>query len=220
MGDKRLLLGLGGAYHDFEGFAASVRPLLESAGYSVHATHDLKALEGLQGSFDIVGLYTCLGGQNHGEELATQLNENQIVALGKWVRSGGALFAIHGATVTGQTSSEMRALIGGTFITHPPQCSFMVYPLRNGHPLTQGVGPLTIFDELYTHDYDLSIQIHLVAVHGGFAFPIAWSKRQGLGRVSYLALGHGPEAWQHPGFQNLVLKHVGWLTAPDPSSGR
>jgi type 1 glutamine amidotransferase len=101
---KRVLILLGGMWHDFDGFSNSLQPVLEAAGWQVEATYDLERLTGLEHEdLDLVLSYTCFA--KHGEGLENsgpeKMSEAQIDGLAAWVRKGGALLAAHSATVLG-----------------------------------------------------------------------------------------------------------------------
>jgi type 1 glutamine amidotransferase len=212
MTGKRVLIVLGGQWHDFDGFAATIKPILESRGHSIETTYDLDALTRLQGC-DVVLLYTCLGGrQENDQPAAPGPTGAQVVSLVNWVREGGALLAVHAATVAGQSSPALRALIGGVFVSHPPQFAFTIYPLPHEHPITVGLEAFTVHDEFYLQEYDASVQVHMVAVDRGVAYPMVWSKDEGKGRTAYIASGHGPEVWQLESYQRLTLQAIAWLT--------
>ena len=57
---KRILILLGGQWHDFDGFAGAIKPLLEAHGMQVEATYDLdKLLHLADNQYDAVLSYTC-----------------------------------------------------------------------------------------------------------------------------------------------------------------
>ncbi len=215
MGAKRALILLGGTWHDFAGFAASVSPLLAAAGLAPAPTYDPDDLARLSDDdCGLVLLYTCFDGPGDGGGRArlAGLTGAQIEALTAWVRSGGALLGVHGATVLGESSPALGALLGGTFVSHPARCAFTVHPMATPHPITAGIGAFTIDDELYLHRCEAALDLHLIAVEGGAAHPMAWSRREGRGRVAYLALGHDERVWGDRSFQALFRQAVGWAT--------
>ena len=125
---KKILMILGGTWHDFDGFAAAMTPILEKAGYTVDATYDLDALTQIEGHYDLVLLNTCIGEVLEDDgPAAPGLTDAQAESLAGWVRDGGGLLAVHAATVAGQTSPTLRALVGGVFVEHPPQ--FIALPI-------------------------------------------------------------------------------------------
>ncbi|MCS6830097.1 MAG: DUF1080 domain-containing protein, partial [bacterium] len=46
--------------------------------------------------------------------------------------------------------------------------------------------------------------------------PLAWTYREGKGRVFVTALGHSPSAWNHPAFQKMVFNAVCWCAGRKP----
>jgi type 1 glutamine amidotransferase len=212
---KRVLMVLGGTWHDFNGFAAAMGPVFRRAKLKVEATYELNALTQLDGSrYGLVLINTCVGERREDNgPTAPGFTDRQVESLTHWVRSGGGLLAVHAAAVAGQSSPALRALLGGVFVTHPPQFSFTVYPLHAEHPITAGIDAFTVHDELYVQAYDPSVEIHAVALDRGVAHPMVWSKSEGEGRVAYVAMGHGPEVWGLEPYQRLMLQAVEWLTA-------
>jgi hypothetical protein len=216
MREKRVLLILGGTWHDFEGFTAAMTPVFGAAGYAVEPTYDLDALTGLEAAgYDLVTLYTCLGQAREGEHTAPGLTEAQAQALAAWVRADGALLAVHAATVASQSSPALRALLGGAFVEHPPQFSFTAYPMRHTHPITEGVPAFAVRDEFYVQDYDPGLAVHMVALDRGVAHPMVWTRTAGRGRVAYVAMGHDEGVWALPPYRRLMVQAADWLTGSD-----
>ena len=216
MNNKRILILVGGIWHDFEGFIAAVRPLLEGAGYTVDAADDLDTLLHLsEGNYDLVLSYTSLSKHREGQHDTTPqtLTEAQTEALARWVRAGGALLGVHSATVSGLPNPAMRSLFGGVFVTHPPQFSFPVYPRPTGHPMIAGIEAFCVHDEFYIQEYDPTLEIHMVALDRGVAHPMVWTKAEGQGHVAYIAMGHDERVWSLPPYQRLLLQASAWLTA-------
>jgi type 1 glutamine amidotransferase len=214
MNEKRLLLLLGGNHHDFAGFAATMGPVFHNGGYQVEASYEPdKLLRLRQDQIDLVVMYTCLGGSRQGERIAEDLNPVQTEALANWVQDGGGLLAAHAATVIGEANPALRRLIGGNFISHPPQFSFTVYPLYREHPITQGINSFSVFDEFYIENYDEGVELHLAAFDRGVCHPMAWSKPEGQGRVAHISLGHGPAVWTLPPYQQLMRQAATWLVS-------
>ena len=196
----------------FRGFTRWVSPLLEELGHSVNATYDLKALVNLQG-YDLVILDTCLSTKREdGSPAANILTDENATPLAEWVAGGGALLAMHAATVSGQTSSIFRKLVGGVFIEHPPQFTFPVYPIFGEHPLTTGIEAFTVHDEFYIERPESDIQVHMLATDRGIAYPMVWSRVEGKGRVAHIAMGHDQKVWVLPPYRQLVTQAVRWVT--------
>jgi hypothetical protein len=125
---------------------------------------------------------------------------------------GGGLVVVHSGTASYKDVAPVRAVTGGTFLSHPPQCAVTLQP-RAAHPLTAGVaGPFTVFDEHYLmalDDPSADIFLHSRSAHG--VQPAGWTRREGEGRVCVLTPGHTPGVWLHPSFQQLLGNALRWV---------
>ena len=214
MSKKNIFILLGGTWHDFDGFAAAMKSLLEGAGYRVQITDDPDALTHLNElGCDLLLSYTCLTEPLVGEtnKSPTKFSNAQIDSLTSWVRSGRALLAAHAATVVGASGPGLERLLGGAFIRHPPQFNFKAIPLPAQHPITEGIEAFDVYDELYIERYDSSVIIHMIAIYEQVAYPVVWSRREEQGRVAHIALGHSQQVWDHEPYQHLMLQTIQWL---------
>lgn len=212
---KKVLMILGGMWHDFEGFSTVMLPAFAAAGYAVEATYDLDRLLRLEAEgFAGVVSDTCFSLHREGQEDRGPegLSDAQVNALSGWVQKGGGLLAVHAATVAGKSHPEYSRLLGGLFIEHPPAFAFPVYPMYNEHPITQGVRSFAVFDEFYMEKLTTPVDVHMVAFDRGVGYPMAWSKTEGKGRVAHVAMGHGPEVWNLPQYQKLLVQALDWVT--------
>lgn len=214
----RVLLVLGGIYHEFERYAQIMGPMLETWGYSVATTYSLDSLAALAQSepaghnpeaVDVVLMYTCIGGR---EPLPPQ-EAGALDCLVDWVAQGGRFLAAHAATVTGKHHARFAQMAGGYFIEHPPQFAFQVTPMGQAHPVTQDVPAFSVFDEFYIQSYAADVDIHLVAADRGVAYPMAWTRSHHAGWVANVALGHSERVWQLPVYQQIIGQTVDWLMA-------
>src|ERR1051325_3595967 len=183
---KRILILLGGRYHDFDGFARAMAPIYEAEGWPVEATYDLDVLTCLdKAGCEIVLSYTCFSKNepDQAERTPERLTDEQVRGLADWVQTGGALLAAHCATVVGESGPELGQLLGGTFISHPPPCTFTISPVSDEHPITRGVPAFDVYDEFYMERCEPSVKIHMIAVDQGIVHPMVWSKQEGAGRV-------------------------------------
>jgi type 1 glutamine amidotransferase len=210
---KNILILVGGTYHDFNGFASTMQPALEAAGHSVETTYELDSVTCLKGSrYDLVLLYTCLGTAPEGTPVPDVHSDAQVRALTEWVQGGGALLGAHAATVAAKVSPEFKHLLGGVFVEHPPAFSFTVYPVYGQHPITTGIEAFTVHDEFYMELHEPDVEVHMVALDRGVAYPMVWSRREGKGRVVHIAMGHDEMVWDLQPYQRLMLQAIDWLT--------
>ncbi len=211
---KRILILLGGQWHDFDGFAGAMKSLLEPRGVQTEATYDLDRLLHLEeNQYDIVLSYTCLSARKEGNNPTgpERLTDAQVDGLASWVRQGGALLAAHAATVIGESDARLGNLIGGVFLSHPPQFAFALYPMFEQHPITAGLEAFTVHDEFYIETHTPDVQVHMVAFDRGVAYPMAWSRSEGRGRVAHIAPGHSQDVWSLKPYQQLLLQALEWL---------
>lgn len=211
---KNILIVLGGLWHDFEGFANFFAPVLRANGCRVDTTYDLDTLTRLQSHRpDVVLSYTSLSPHREGMNDTTpeRLTIEQIQGLRGWVQQGGGLLAAHSATVIGQSDKELGVLMGGKFLEHPPQFSFTVYPMRDTHPIIDGIEAFTVHDEFYQQELMAPVDIHMMALDRGTAYPMVWSRSEGSGRVAHVAMGHSALVWELQQYQRLMLQAINWV---------
>jgi type 1 glutamine amidotransferase len=209
---KTILLILGGIYHDFDGFAESMERTLGVVGHRVKATYDREILTKLEdASFDLVMVDTCLRGKTEQGEPGPDYTDAQVESLDRWVAEGGSLLGIHAATVSGQTHAQLDALLGGTFIEHPPQFTFTVTPLFHEHPIIADVPAFTVHDEFYIQRTHSDLNIHMVAIDRGKAHPMVWTRTHGKGQVAYIGMGHDDQVWDLAPYQRLIRQTIDWL---------
>ena len=218
MGHKALYVGgCTATYHTMEPSVPLIRSLLDGLGIPMDATGilhpgggeswtgDYSALtrETLS-RYDLLVLYTT-GHEKHGEDTG---------AIIDFVRSGGALAGIHNAADSFNYDPEFVRLIGGKFRTHPAQLDIAAEFVDTEHPITKGLKPFTVFDELYLFaDYDPS-RVHLLAQTRSYddngPVPVCWTREEGIGRVFYLSTGHNPATQEDPAWRELFSRGVQW----------
>src|SRR3712207_2926479 len=76
------------------------------------------------------------------------VTEEVQAAFRDYVRRGNGLLAIHSGTAEYRDVPVLRAVLGGVFASHPPQCPVTVEP-HPGHPLVAGSASFTMKDEHY-----------------------------------------------------------------------
>ncbi len=131
-----------------------------------------------------------------------------------WLRGGGALVGIHAASDSHVSQPWYGAMIGGWFERHPrgARSGWLTVRDRN-HPAVAGwPAEVRLTDEWYVfRDFDPSVNVILsldpasIGEPAGLAWPVAWSREDGQGRVFYTGMGHTIESYSDPAF----LAHVG-----------
>jgi type 1 glutamine amidotransferase len=186
-------------------------------GFDVVGSQDARAeitAENLK-NFDAVWFYTT------GE---LPLSESQKEAFLAFVKNGKGFGGSHSATDTFYKWKEYGDLIGAYFDGHPWTTTVNIIVEDKTHPSTKHLGgEFSIKDEIYEFKgpYDrskLHVLMHMQHTsnmkQGKRADQdnaIAWTNDYGKGRVFYTGLGHFPEVWQDPRFQEHILGAVRYL---------
>lgn len=208
---RNILMVLGGAHHDFEGFEAAMAGFLRQQGYGVESTYNHECFTGLESEdYDAVLLYTSLGDASDGTRYGPDLAPQQVEALRDWVRGGRGLLGVHSATVCCKGNRAHRELVGGRFEKHPKPFSFAVYPLHCRNEITRGLTAFTVFDEFYFHECSADIDVCLAAVHDEEVHPMGWTRTEGAGRVAYLSPGHYADQWADSTYRTILLRMLAW----------
>jgi type 1 glutamine amidotransferase len=128
-----------------------------------------------------------------------------------YVRAGHGLLVVHSGTAGYGEATVLRALMGGVFARHPPQCPVTVEP-KAGHPLTVGCEPFTVKDEHYFMEMaaDARADFFLTTTSEHGTQPGGWTRAEGKGRVCVLTPGHNVEVWLQPSFQALLRNALRW----------
>ena len=138
----------------------------------------------------------------------SDLTAEQEEGLRTFVASGKGLVGAHGTAWW--ISGRAMDLIGGAANWHPPGLTFTVHVEAGDHPITQGVDDFEVEDEIYISAYEPTLRILASAEWQGRAFPMAWTKSFGQGRVFYTTLGHTSATFQRPAMQRLMSQGVRW----------
>lgn len=207
------------------GFKHEVLPLSEQiltdvgtrSGLTVTATKDCSLIseQGLRG-YDGVVFYTT------GE---LPMDEAQKRALMEFVRGGKGFVGIHSATDTFYKWAEYGEMIGGYFDGHPWHQNVRVKVEDRQHPASSHLQDgFPINDEIYQFKNWSRDRVHVLlsldpasvdAQKDGVKrtdrdFALAWTRTVGSGRMFYTALGHEPDVWRDPRFQQHLTGGIEW----------
>lgn len=142
-----------------------------------------------------------------------------------FVESGKGFVGVHSASDTFYEWPAYGRMLGGYFDRHPWHQQVTVEVEDGDHPATRHLGDgFVITDEIYQFkdwsrdDVHVLLRLDPDSVDLGKEdvhrtdrdFALAWTRRQGQGRVFYTALGHRPEVWNDPRFQKLLVGGLLW----------
>jgi type 1 glutamine amidotransferase len=177
-------------------------------------------------------------------------DQAQTAALRAFLERGGRWIALHGTNAildfledgridVAAGHDDFMDLIGSRFLAHPPIGPFQVEITEPGHPLTMGIEPFEVIDELYLFEERAEFQTLLSTRFTGSCSPFAhadWDTDKapvmylrplGRGSVLYCSLGHcrshfdpSPSgaffihplrcAWNYPVYYELLRRALHW----------
>jgi type 1 glutamine amidotransferase len=153
------------------------------------------------------------------------ITDGQKAAFLDFIKSGNGFVGIHSATDTFYKWPEFGDLIGGYFDGHPWHQEIAVKVEDQKHPSTKHLGAtFKITDEIYQFKNWSRDRIHvLLSVDVSSIdltkkgvnrtdkdFALCWTREYGKGRMFYTALGHRPEVWNDPRFQEHLVGGIKW----------
>ncbi|HUY13973.1 MAG TPA: ThuA domain-containing protein [Terriglobia bacterium] len=153
------------------------------------------------------------------------MSDAQKKAFIHFVKSGHGFIGVHSATDTFYMWPDYLQLIGGYFNDHPWHQQVTVDVADTSSPLVKFLGKsFQLTDEIYQiSDFQYqtshvllrldpsSVDLNKNGVRRRFyGWPLAWTRRDGKGRVFYCGLGHEDSTWNDPRFQELVLNGIRW----------
>jgi type 1 glutamine amidotransferase len=244
----RVLAVTGGHRFDLDAFRAMLDAVCAELGWEwAHATQPT-AQRWLRpqhrGVWDAILLYDIPGlSLTRGGEPMAQAPSGQIK---RWilelVAAGQGVVAVHHALAGWPLWDEWAHLLGGRFLYAPGRLDGVDFPASGyridtyridvvdaDHPLTKGVSPFHVVDELYlcpVFENDLTPLLSTPAdtspesmidtyreVRYGEQCPaseqvgsnlVGWSRQHGPSRLVYLLPGHGPSTMEHEMYRRLL----------------
>ncbi len=197
-----ILGGMTERFHEFWINGPAIRQAVTAKGGEGFLTEDLSVLTSPElGNYDVIVNYTT--GRN--------LTDDEAEGLLRFVRGGHGLVGLHCGADTFRSHPAYRALLGGSFVHHPPQLDIEVEYVRE-HPILNGVAPFTVHDELYLLDWDPDRVQVLAVTHSyeGGEIPVLWVREEGQGRVVYCSLGHNLATLHHTAIETVIAQAVEW----------
>ncbi|MBI3666817.1 MAG: ThuA domain-containing protein [Acidobacteria bacterium] len=165
----------------------------------------------MAGKYDVLVLY----------DLAQNITEEEKRNLMAFVASGGGIVALHHTLGSFQGWEGYQELIGGKYFLKAegdhPASTFQhdvwinVQVADPEHPVTRGITPFRIYDEVYNKFWvSPKAKVLLTTHHPNSGRAIAWISPQEKARVVYIQLGHSGQAYSHPSFQQLLRQAIRW----------
>ena len=146
--------------------------------------------------------------------------------LARFVREGGGVVAVHFSCGAFQGWPEFEKIVGRVYDPklrgHDPFGSFQVTMTDADHPITRGLKPFEITDELYTclaGQLPIQVLAESKSKVDGKNYAMAFILRYGKGRVFHSPLGHDVGALTNPGAAELFRRGCAWAAGLSPVAG-
>ncbi len=205
---KKVLYVYGGGPHPTEWIGSKISGLLCAAGgFDLDITTDFDKFASLpESDYAAVIIYTAM----HNEALIGSREESLL----SFVRNGGGLLGLHSAAFSFRESRSYIEMLNGEYLKHPEVQDFKMLAVERDHYITEGISDFTVYDEMYhlqNHDPSKSTLL-FKAIWEGEDVPLVYSRDYGKGKVVYIANGHTKEAWETPGFQEIVVRSTAFVS--------
>lgn len=213
---KKALIVYGGwDGHEPDKVSALFAEMLEKEGFSVTRSDTLEAfadIEALRALHLIVPIWTM-------GEIKNEWADNVINA----VADGTGLAGCHGGMCDAFRSNvTWQFMTGANWVSHPggADVEYRVNLRNSSSPLVEGLSDFTLKSEQYYLHVDPAIEV-LATTRFPMAtwfhssnrevdMPQAWTKRWGVGRVYYNALGHHADVFDIPEAREMMRRGLLW----------
>jgi len=114
-----------------------------------------------------------------------------------------------------------QEVVGGRYLVKPdgnvPASTYkegveiLTRPTAETSPITAGVGPMHLRDEVYKGvQICKGVKVLMTTDNPDSDGPVVWTSPYRMSRVVYIQLGHGPEAHRYPAYRKLVRNAIVW----------
>jgi hypothetical protein len=228
---ERNLMIAGGVFHPPESCVPSVTALLQEQGIETDVEEDVEAAcqRLAQGGYRLLTISALRWRMDdpkyeaHRRRWALALSEPARQAITGHLRAGGALLALHTASLCFDDWPQWGEILGGRWVWgqsgHAPFDQVEVrFNTAAPHRLTEGLTDFSCPDEVYERLWlapDVQPLAHarnMKAKEGqpGDWAPVLWTRQWEGARVVYDALGHDAQSLDHPVHRQLIQRAAAW----------
>jgi type 1 glutamine amidotransferase len=201
-------------------------------GFDVVATKDGRVFDSDLARHDAFFFFTTGDLTQPGTDGTPPMSATGKEALFAAIRGGKGFIGVHSASDTFHSKGAAFetqpnpdpyiAMLGGEFISHGSEQDARVKIVDSNFPGLRSLGEsLKTREEWYSlKNFANDIHVLLVLDTDGMhdseyrrpPFPLAWARREALGRVYYNAMGHREDVWRSRHFQEMLGGAVAWAT--------
>ncbi len=220
---RRVLILSGGAGHSFDETTPQLVDLLELLDPQIEVTvvSEPSELERLSHDLLVVNAlwWQMLADRyrNVRQELSRTTPAAARQRIEEHIAAGGAVLAFHTAVICFDDWPRWGQICGASWnwerSHHPPFDA--EHPVRidpTAHPLTRGLHPFDLIDEVYGFlDLAPDNEILATASHSGEDHPLVMRRVDGDARIAVDVLGHDRRSLESAEHRELLGRVVGWL---------
>ena len=218
----------GGVTHDFPALSARLIAVLGEVGFDATMREDAVNVLSDPGDADLLVLNMLRWRMTDGPyadraaEFGISIDPAVQARVERWVHGGGAVLALHAASICFDDWPGWRDLVGARWdwsrSQHPPLGPVEVTVHPDRHPIVAGLPTrFVIEDEVYGFlDYADDIVPLATAAHTAADHPLLWARAVGAGRVVHDTLGHHVASYDVAVHRRIVQRSALWAVGrPD-----
>lgn len=181
-------------------------------GLEIIGTDDPAVIDGDLNQYDVIAFYTS------GNPLSETGKKNLLAAI----EAGKGFVGIHAASFTYVSDGidPYIAMLGGEFFTHGSQQKASAKIVSPDFPGMDGLGDHLEMEEEWYASHKFAPDLHVILAldtsslteepYQRATYPATWARMHGKGRVFYTCLGHRPDVWSNPKFQQILMGGITW----------
>lgn len=214
---KALIVWGGWDGHQPKEVAGIFRNVLEQEGFEVEVSDTLEAFADAEKlkSLDLIVPNWTMG----------EITKNLATNLSEAVQDGVGLAGSHGGMCDAfRNNVDWQFMTGGNWVAHPGNdgVEYVVETKNSSSPLIAGIENFTVKSEQYYLHVDPAVEVLATTrfpnpnvkgphyLNKGVDMPVVWTKRWGVGRVFYCALGHQANIIEMPQVKEIFRRGFLW----------
>jgi type 1 glutamine amidotransferase len=162
-----------------------------------------------------------------------EISKKHVLHISEAVMSGVCLAGCHGGMCDSfRNNVDWQFMTGGNWVAHPGNdgVEYMVNIKHSSSPLLEGFEDFKLVSEQYYLHVDPAVEVLATTrfpiiegphtLNKSVDMPVVWTKRWGLGRVFYSALGHKANIVTMPEVSSIMRRGFLWAAEGKELYGR